>query len=250
MASMYHVTIRGPKAFVKSNNSKDDAGEQEIDSLLEFFGSTLSVEPGTTFDDIWSLIMKDADVYTVVFHDQLGGHNLEVFQKQFAKPGRNREDEPDDDRMNRLEVGWSSDITTYKDGETAIHFGAEFRGLGPCKEVGQETYYGFTFTPINDLKGFPFVLGDMIALSHLDLNTKESRDLVKGQRPLTVYDVIGAILDEISWNGDPSDGLAMKRLAEMDQAMQGVKDGTVKLIPMEDVIREIEDKDDQPPASS
>lgn len=241
MSSMYTVTIRGGRAFVKSNGK--DKPEQEIETLAPYLGSIIELDEGTKFEDLWKFIEIDADIFSVVFNDQLAGHEVAAFASQFAKPGRSGEEEIDpDNHIARLEVGWAAESDTYK-GAVSFYIGADFGGRGPQKAMDGTTFdggWGVDFMPINDLRGYSFVLNKAVSVFAMNMDTKEKpANTQMGDRDFTVYDVIGAILDEISWHGDPAEGRAAKKLAEMDQAIEGIKRGEVEFV-------ELDLSDDQP----
>jgi hypothetical protein len=74
-------------------------------------------------------------------------------------------------------------------------------GKEPDENLGtQDTRYGIEYTPINELKTLPVYLNDTMKYVDVKDNWKEVFSVHVG---FTVYDVIGAILYEISWAGSP-----------------------------------------------
>jgi len=238
---MDEIIIRADKAFLVH-----DGEEIPIDSFRQHLGCTIRIEGDETyFEHIWAFIEKDADFYGDVFSVPMGRFPIEAYAEQFKLPGPVREDEDPDNSMNACEVFWigSYDDDPIEEGDgNCVQFSPEFHGTGKDifegkdgKEV-MDIGYSFSFTPVNDLKTYPFRINEEFEVyGERDYKTP----ILKGYRRCTVYDVLYAILFEITWHGLPEDQIRF--IAEMDQTMAGIKDGLIDGIDLDDILAD-EDK--------
>ena len=192
-----------------------------LGSLARSLSLTVEIaDDKTMFDDIWRYIEADAEIYDEIFSAALGNFDLQIYIDQFKKPSRDRSDDDPNNSMNRLEVGWSASV--YQ-GELAIC--TDFGGVGMMTDAfyqqkePEEIGYAVEFTPINDLKGYPFFINDRLVI-HDDEDYKNT--VFEGKREFTVYDMIHAILFEISFIGTPQNQMAF--FAEMDQRVSEMKE--------------------------
>lgn len=193
--SDHSVIIQKGKLFIKHWNSKliryemAPKIEQVLSDVLQF--SIIFKE--TTFGQFFDLIVKEKELYEKIFKSALYGHPLEPYVKECALPSKESKG------LDFVEVYWHSEL--YED-ELSVTPG--FQGYGDWNVEGAPDKGGIAieFTPLNEYKD-----------KELKLNERGDIYTVAGQRPVlearrrfTVYDVINAILYEITWAGDISKG--------------------------------------------
>ncbi len=222
MASLYHVRIDGPKAFVRNREGKDKSF-REIDSLASNLGSTIEISPETTLGDLFNLLRKHAQIFSVVFADQLGNHSLDIYLDSAAKESHSEEERD----IEYLEVSWASEVDIYK-GTREGYLLPDFHGIGK-DENGNRQFYGTSFIRLEDLAKYPLRLNKKTNVMVNDLdNTKCDIDNFDfGEVEFTVYDVLSGIFNEISFFGDPRSGKAAKILSEIDQARAAFDNGKI-----------------------
>lgn len=245
MAHMYKVTISGRTASVISYGEREkERTPRSITSLAKYINSEIEITNGTTVGDLIYWLGVDAEFYSVLFYDQLGGHDLKVFLDQANKPA-NEPDEDEKERIEYMEIFWNGESDTFDDGETDTCIIPDFVGRGK-DETGTMIAYGISFTRLEDLMILPIKLDhtfEILCYNHkAPIGEGKFKNMNLGKRGFTVHDVYSAILNEISFHGYPQDGHAAKLLADIDQQMEGIRNGEVKLIPFEDAMKEIKDK--------
>lgn len=210
-----------------------DGSEQELEDvsnigLISFLNRGIEVDPDFTLGDLFKIIERHLDEYDLVFSSHLGRFPLKIYIDDINKEC------PLDDRenMSYLEVYWSAEyFDHYKfnkehpDGfsigdlkmppsepveepaEITIYAG--FHGWGEynndqINEQDKPQFGGFAieFTPLRKLKHLPLHLNKNFILYD---ESGEFKEIVKGEREFTVYDVISSILFEISFAGEPSE---------------------------------------------
>lgn len=199
----YTVIVRKGEILVKRWNTETRAYEEKkkteqiFSSALQF---PIEVEE-TNFGQFFAIIAREKDLYEKVFNSALYGHPLEPFIKECELPPKKSTPLA----LDFVEVSWSSQVF-----EGELEIWPSFDGWGDWPEdnaVGEEKVkggIGIEFTALNEYKDLPFKLNTEADIYSLDV--KGSDPVLKATRKFTVYDVIKAILYEITWAGDISKG--------------------------------------------
>ena len=247
-----YVIFRDHKAYLVNFEGEEEISAIEVDSLASHMQCGIKLDPGTLFDDVWSYIEKDWEFFDIAFSKSLGRYDLKLYVDQFKKPGRDKEDDDPDNSIHYLVITWYAEADSWED-EKTITWMAEFGGFGRHhdKDFAEEPHdanYGLDFTPINDMKGYELKLDESVIFRHDDFTKKSKKTiyetLFEGTRDYEVYDVINAILFEISWHGAPNSQMSF--MANMDQVVAEAKDALdkgdkSKFVDLEDIDKERED---------
>lgn len=200
----YTVIVRKGEIFVKRWNTEirdyeeKKKTEQVLSDVLQF---PLVIEE-TNFGQFFAIIAREKDLYEKVYNAALYGHPLEPFIKECELPPK------EDGELDYVEVSWASQVF---EGELEIWPSFDGWGDWPASYPGSENDtdpkkggIAIEFTALNEYKHLPFKLNTEADIYSLDI--KGSDPVLKAIRKFTVYDVIKAILYEITWAGDISKG--------------------------------------------
>lgn len=232
------IMFDGGVAICKSDD--DPEIEFPVDSLVEYLGCPVVLKAGTTLAHVWAYLERDADFFGTVFRQAMGNFSIDLYIKQAKKPDASREDEDPQNCMVGLEAGWDAEIW-----EDEITISTDFRGIGPQKAPDgaliEDGGWAVEMTPINELLSYPFRLDEEFIVC--DRSTKDYKELWKGKREWTVYDMYFAILFEITFCGTPNDQI--RRVAELDQHMAEAQDAAAEgnLINADELSRELDEED-------
>lgn len=199
-------------------------------SFLPFMSEPLEIEEGATFKTFFNHIMKEKDKYSEIFVSHLGGYDLSMFEEEWRKPFVKEKN----DGMESLEIFWYVD---YDSEDGSVKEQPSFQGIGHSAEEGL-TPYGIDFTPLNKLKNYPIKLNTEYKIEEYTLRKRRPRKIFAGKKAFTVYDVISAVLYEITFYGGPQQ--RNEQLEELKRRADEVERGEAKLIPMEEVFAELE----------
>lgn len=188
------------KTFVKA---------EEIYSLLPHMQTQIEIKEGTLFKHVWEMIEKDAETYNVIFSSALGNYDLNQYIESSKKPF-SKEDNDIKNCMNSIELYWGFEINhnDYSYVYPAMHgYGPQDNGDGTTIEGG----WSLTFTPINEYMNLPIHLNENVIIRHFisfckksdKINFNEISPSINTKKSWTVYDMLYAILDEISFMGTP-----------------------------------------------
>jgi hypothetical protein len=199
--SDYTVIVRKGEIFVKRWNSEireyeeKKKDEQILSNVLQF----PIVIDETTFGQFFALIAKEKEFYEKVFNSAMFGHPLQPFIDECALPPKGKVGL----ECDYVEVEWCC-----QEFEGEFEFWPGFSGYGDWPEdnaLGDAKTKGgiaIEFTGLNEYKDLLLKLNTESNIYSL----KQSDPLAKGTRKFEVYDVIKAILYEITWAGDISKG--------------------------------------------
>lgn len=224
---MRTILLKNHKAFVKKHVVRDEYEAEETDTLAPYLQCAIEECEDFTFGDLWKLAEEAAEFYELVFRQAMGGFGLDAFKKD----AQTEIDSEKEDPIKIVEVYRIGEITEYKPGKREMFIGAGFHGIGTGEidgKVENDMPYSLSFSPISEFMEKPLRLNPEIEIDITEKQgTKYNRSKVeKCGLYFTVCDVLEAILDDITFYGEPTDRAA--RLAELDQTLESVKDGTAE----------------------
>jgi hypothetical protein len=198
----YTVIVRKGEIFVKhwDTEIREYVEKKKTAQILSDVLQFPLVLEETNFGQFFAIIAQEKDFYQKVFNAALYGHPLEPFIKECELPAK------EDGEMDYVEVEWCCE-----EFEGEFEFWPAFNGYGDWPEGSFGTAgtdgkikggIAIEFTPLNEYKHLPLKLNTESNIYSL----KQTEPLAKGTRKFTVYDVIKAILFEITWAGDISKG--------------------------------------------
>lgn len=215
---------------------------------------------GTTLGDIFKAV--DALPRLKKFIAQYSWcRAIDQFHAQAQEPMRSEDNNP----MDYLEIGFDIELhrfkTTVVDGKpkewiTTIDESPDFVGIGPppegeahCNRPEGKTSYSVSYTPMYDLVDLPVKLNkEIVILEPWDKKLGNKRkELVRATREFVLLEVLDCIYWDISFHGGPADNADF--VEEMKRRVEEIDSGEAKLIPMEDVWKDLglddEDEDDE-----
>lgn len=137
----------------------------KFNSYIPLLAYPVKFDDDVTFEDFFNYIMEKPEKYSEVFESSLGGLSLSLWSDEWEKKS------VDIENMTHLLIRW--------DDEEKYIYVSGF-------DNEQNQYWGIDFIPINKLK-----------LCKMKLDDGSTSKNVK------LFDIIDAILDEISFYGDP-----------------------------------------------
>lgn len=226
--------------FNRYGNPKEDK-EVNPKEIPAYLACELKIEKGVTFGRIFELILLHKDLFNLIYDaGQLYGHDIGAFEEQF-----NMEDDEDKKEnygtiMEHLEVSRIVEHYIDDDGEESWEFYLSFGGYGEWggdqkDENGDPVKGGISvsFSPLNQLKKYPIIYDDKVKVYGNNFKTKELNKIEYETRiPITLFDFIGAILNEITWHGIPKS--KQKFIDELNETVKRIEDGKEKLFEMKE----------------
>lgn len=220
---------------------------EDVKDLAVHLGSYVEFEGKVTFERIFDLIIENKDLYNLVFHSQMGGYAIEAFIDDY-----NGAEKEGPGELEFLEIYFSGDHTTYNDDSTDIHYNASFHGWGKWSEEytpgSHHGPIGIGFSSIADYRKLELKLAEEAEFGIAPKIVNDKRDYIsyKGKTAYTWYDIVGAILYEISWYGTPDKRNQSKDELKVraDEAKKAIESGDMsKFHPIDELFDDL-DKDE------
>ena len=222
----------------------------KIDSLIKWLCEPLFIDKGVTFGDFFNLIMNEHEKASDIFTSHLGGYSLSDWLVEWNQSGERVSN--DQEKIEYVELKW---VVEYHSNhpDWSIDEGIEMIGKGRKKNSDlfgddnwNDTNFGFSFTSINELKNYPIRLNndwkifdwDAVVDTNLPADERDVNSFgFNNSKQMTVYDVVGAILFDISFYGPPN--TRNKTLGELQDTVDYVKEHPEELIEFDDKRLEI-----------
>ena len=167
-------------------------------SLIPYLSYDIELAPDFTLLDMFKLFEQDMTMYDYVFSSHMGGHSLVNFCKSIKRKAKQ------DDDIIALVVEWISDISDFDDvKETTIY--SSFSGLGTYDDNETEIVsYSLGLRKLSTLSNKTITINK--TTKFIEYNSEIGlKELLVTEIPMTVYDFLNGILQEITFYGDIED---------------------------------------------
>lgn len=158
-------------------------------------------------------------------------------------PGRNV--------LQKVEISWGCESSNYGHG-LSFEFFPHASGVGPSDGTSEEyggpkkgeiiNNYGLDFTPLCELAPLPLSLDENVKMNKSEKkNGKfEFTTVDLGHHQFTLFEIVQAILDEVSFFGPPSNRDSTKDM--LIERVREIDSGEAKTIPFDEVKKKLEKK--------
>jgi hypothetical protein len=224
------------------NSYSPDAEEYiftKVESFIPYLNEVIHIDSEVTLEDLFLLFEKDETIINVIFGSHMGHFPLAAYIEDIKKEcmeesredmvyieccwvaeqfdyrkfyEKHKDDKDDDDifgKMHEPDEDDKNEISIYVD----VHGWGKYIPAEGEEENYEEGYvppthtgYAIEFTPLYRIKHLPIKLNKEFIIKEEDYNySKDVKDAVNGECHFTVYDVMGAILSELTFAGLPED---------------------------------------------
>lgn len=225
--------ILSPKGlFVRKDDGKWKRAKKSI--VVTYLRDLCKIEKDTTLLDIFNIV----DQYKLLksFVKQYSWcRQIDEFHAQAKEPMRN--EEKIEDKLEYLEIYWDVELYNYKN-KNDFNITVGLHG-GNIKNEN----YSVSYTPMYDLADLPIKLDKKIELFEPYTKNKERNKIFEAEKEFTLQDVLDAIYWDISFMGGPQEN--KKFIEEMKQRKEDIDSGLVKMIPLEEVMKQLGIEDNE-----
>lgn len=205
--------------------------KEEIQLLHRYLNETVELSDDFTFEDLFKILEGEKEIFDVIFSSQLGHYPLQLYIDEIKKSFSVKdEDEVDYLEIRRFGEYWGRD----KDIEIFVDFGGESETT--------DISYGVGFTAVNELKYLPLRLNENFEISEIKRLSKLklyfwrllkkisipwwdnpfTHTYVKGKTKFSVYELISAVLYEITFYGPPD--VRDAKLEDLEKTVEETKE--------------------------
>lgn len=214
--------------------------ERSVESLFEYLNEPVEVDQNFTLMDLFEILEREEELVSKVFSSQLGHYPLKLYIDEIRKPFQELDYVKDIECLELTRYGeyWEGEVETYSD----------FCGVNSKDWFG----YSVEFSPLNAIKHLPIRINKEFSITDLFIPSKFTRFLVgvgkriglplkrwkdpwtysyvRGETSITLYEVISAILYEISFCGSPEerDGFWERTKDDIVEEMEKYKQDVIQ----------------------
>jgi hypothetical protein len=208
----------------------------DVDDLPQFLADEVVIGKNVTFGRIFELIIANKDIFNVIFNKGcLYGYRIDQFIDEFNK----EDDDKDANNVDWIEVCWGVDyMDGFMDSEKELTIYPDFHGIKQNyvdKFIGDgkpcDMGIAVEFTPINQLKKYPFKLDKKVEIRGYDKDAENKFPiLLEATKDFTLFDMIKGILHEITFMGAPEQ--RDEQRSKLDATVERIEKGEEKLYEM------------------
>ena len=210
------------------------------------------IDTGVTLKDIFSIVERYPSLVSFI-SKYSSCYHIDDFHKTINDPLiEDKEEDGCNYVIDYLEVYKRWHVSEYKK-EISFSINEDFHGIGHYikdskdgySKKGDKTPISVSYSPMNELANYEVKLNHHVEVykpfNHKKPNSHQERVLIEGQVYFTLLEVLNAIYYDISFMGGPEDNKEF--LEELNERVEEIDNGTAKLIPMDEILKEDEDEE-------
>jgi len=163
-------------------------------AIFRKMNDVVEISADVTFGDFFKFLIKEKELTNLIFGASLYGVPFDLLIKDFKK--KNKQIDAD---VHFLEIYWYVDYD-----EDGLLIETDFHGIGKWNSNDDPNYIGaigLDFTQINELKDYQLKLNENLEIRNNNL--KSENLILKTTKQFTLFEIIHAVLYEITWYGTP-----------------------------------------------
>lgn len=169
--------------------------DHDVNSMTKYMDHIVHIEDGVTVRDIFEHLGNDMDTIDLVFDASLGGHSFtDFYEEAMMEPA------PDD----LLKVAIFEHNCTM-DTDELLHE-IRFVVIGNHPDEDSLVPYSVELSPINTFSALEVKISTTFSISKFETLNGEliELNLFEAHKPMTLYEIISALLFEVSYYGNPA----------------------------------------------
>jgi len=202
----------------RCGNGRHDEITEEVNDLIPFLNDEVEIDGIFTLRNLFNIIVKNRDLYEKMFASHLGHFPLHLYLEDMNKKSSVKKGMD----IDTLELKWRYELCHAGERDKTIgnYFDIFISFHGIEKDKDDIVPFSIEFHSLNELKDIPINI-DNITLVY-DKTYSQDVPIFVGKKYFTVYDLLGAVFYEISFNGSPE--LRDKRWNEIKKDLDGMPD--------------------------
>jgi hypothetical protein len=212
-------------------------GNQDVSTqLMDYLCDGCKLEDGLTFKDLLNLVEPYTEQLSMMLTNG-------PWLKDLIEEGKKPVVDDDDTKIEYLEVCRAAEINRYSNQDELTEY-ATIHGIG---DGGP---WALGFSPTNSLTAYELRLNEEVSIYDWrswkpgrESSSKGPPVLATVRKPFTLLEILYGVFWELSFHGAPADRDA--RMESLNDTIKRIDSGEEKLIPWEDVKRELGDLDEE-----
>ena len=225
--------------LLKTPSSHDDKEPVDVSDVAFYhLNDLVELDDDIVLRDLFLLIEKNIDMFDLIFRNWLKEH---VLAGLYGFKDEESHALHVNDKLEHVELRWElshdnenfdiPSIPTFDGYSVAVETDEYY-------EKGQVIHWGLDFTPVQNYIDCPFKINNTILI--YNEKTKDKKEY--NTNDFTLYQIILGVIWEISFLGSPLD--REQKRQEVDEQIEGIKNGEIEVFPLEDILGVLKEKID------
>jgi len=192
---------KSPYSLKKTEQNSKTVKEIELSEIINYIGDNVELGEDLTFGNLFDLIIYNKEFLNVIFNFEMDGLIIDDFISDYEKKFIDKKDEE-----YILKLSWICDIYDFNNRIEYFDY-VSFEAYGKISKIDKENYpIIISFTPLCELKNKILTIDNAFEIQNSNIQHNDLEAILKANyRPIKLYDLIGSILSEISFYGNPED---------------------------------------------
>jgi hypothetical protein len=174
-----------------------NGSKEKVDTIKYYMDCPLNIEDGATFEHLFNQIIVESDLIDIIFKETMGGVSITNFVDEWNKPFITSNTLA----IEHLRLRKTLEYLEMDKNKGFVDIRIDFEGVG--KNNGME--YSLEFMSLPEMKKYPIKLDNKLYVKE-SLNRKDGEEsYIGGDCTMTLFEVIGTLLYEITFYGIPKD---------------------------------------------
>lgn len=222
----------------ESRSSREGLINMDFD-FLSFWNVVLTIDEDVLFEDVINILKEAQEKDTLVVIEMITQSSVEPFLKETDNKAEANSD------LSHLEISKHYEIKDYRDQKVSewtesVRCSGVYKEPKKCSETGHvDTCCSVGFTSWAELMKLPIKLAPTAEIQKWHKDPKITTEYTV-ETFYTMGDFFLGLFDELCFDGSPAG--REERKEELMETLRGIEDGTVELIPWDDVKESLEEK--------
>lgn len=162
-------------------------------SVFNMMNDHVEIDSDVTFGDFFKFLIAEKDLVQKIFSASLCGVPFELLIDDFKKKPKKFTGE-----IKYLELYWSAEL-----GDNELNIETDLHGIPKKRKNKDFVPIALDFVPLNELITCQLVLNKNFEITNNNTIKQKDISLFKAIREFTLYEIIHAVLNELTWYGTP-----------------------------------------------
>lgn len=169
----------------------------KIDTIKYYLDCPFKVEDGSTFEMLFNFVMAEVDLMDVIFHETMGNNLLSDFIDEWNKAPQSTQNSLS---IDYLRIRKTIEYMEIDKNKGFVDIRVDFDGVG---KGGMD--YSLEFMTLNEMKKHIIYIDPKLHVKESLVKNDGDISYIGGDCIITLFEVIGTLLYEITFYGPPKE---------------------------------------------
>jgi hypothetical protein len=170
-----------------------NGSKEKVDTIKYYMDCPLNIEDGATFEHLFNHIIAESEIIDIIFKETMGGVSITNFVDEWNKPFITSNSLA----IEHLRLRKTLEYLEMDKNKGFVDIRIDFEGVGNGMD------YSLEFMSLPEMKKYPLEIDNKLHVK--EVMNSENNNYVGGDCIMTLFEVIGTLLYEITFYGVPQD---------------------------------------------